>query len=99
LELFSFAILFLKLWGYKPKGWDIILIETSGWKGKFLYIMYYAIKIYSKILILFVFVLYLGWVDWIIFYDLQSEEMQLVGQWAPLVGAGLVFVAAVVGRY
>jgi hypothetical protein len=25
--------------------------------------------------------------------------MQFVGQWAPLVGAGLVFVAAVVGRY
>jgi hypothetical protein len=25
--------------------------------------------------------------------------MQLVGQWAPLVGAGLVFVAAVVGKY
>lgn len=37
--------------------------------------------------------------EWIIWTDLQSEEMQLVGQWAPLVGVGLVLVAAFVGKY
>jgi hypothetical protein len=97
--LFSFAILFLRLRGHKPIVWDFDLIETSGWKAKLPHFMYWAISIYSKILTPFVFVVFLGWVEWIIFYDLQSEEMQLVGQWAPLVGAGLVFVAAVVGRY
>jgi hypothetical protein len=47
----------------------------------------------------FVFVIFLIWIEWILSYDLQSEEMQLVGQWAPLVGAGLVLVAAFVGKY
>lgn len=42
---------------------------------------------------------FLLWAEWIIYYDLQSEPIQFIGQWAPLVGAGLVFIAAVVGRY
>jgi hypothetical protein len=101
--LFSFAILFLRLRGHNPKdwnkGWDFDVIETPRWKDKFPHFVYWAITIYSKILTPFVFVVFLAWVEWMIFYDLQSEEMQLVGQWAPLVGAGLVFIAAVVGRY
>lgn len=47
----------------------------------------------------FVFVVFLVWVEWVFSYDLQSESMQLMGEWAPLVGAGLVLIAAVVGRY
>jgi hypothetical protein len=95
--------LFLRLRGHKPKdwdkGWDFDMIEAPRWKDKFPHFVYWAITIYSKILTPFVFVVFLVLVEWIIFYDLQSEEMQLIGQWAPLVGVGLVFVAAVVGRY
>ena len=47
-------------------------------------------------IVLFLFLLF---VECIISMDLQSEEMQLVGQWAPLVGVGLVLVAAFVGKY
>jgi hypothetical protein len=97
--LFSFVILFLRLRGHKPAGWNFDIIEASGWKGKLPHFLNWAITIYSKILTPFVFVVFLVWVEWVILYDLQSEEMQLVGQWAPLVGAGLVFIAAVVGRY
>jgi hypothetical protein len=97
--LFSLAILFLRLRGHKPKDWDFDMIEAPRWKDKFPHFIYWATTIYGKILTPFVFVVFLVWVEWIIFYDLQSEEMQLVGQWAPLVGAGLVFVSAVVGRY
>jgi hypothetical protein len=97
--LFSFTILILRLHGHKATRLDIDVIRTSGWKTKFPYIMLWAINIYGKILTPFVFIVFLVWVEWIISYDLQSESMQLVGQWSPLVDVGLVLTAAVVGRY
>jgi hypothetical protein len=97
--LFSFTILVLRLRGHKSTRWDFDMIQTSGWKTKFPYFTLWAINIYGKILTPFVFIVFLVWAEWIIAYDLQSESMQLVGQWAPLVGAGLVLTAAVVSRY
>jgi hypothetical protein len=75
------------------------LLEKSDWKTKIRIITVWAVNVYGKILIPFVFVVFLFWVEWVIAYDLQSESMQLVGQWAPLVGAALVLIAAVVGKY
>jgi hypothetical protein len=97
--LFCFAILVLRLRGYKAAKLDFDMIRTSGWKTKFPHIALWAINIYSMILMPFVIIVFLVWVEWIISYDLQSESMQLVGQWAPLVGVSLVLIAAVVGRY
>jgi hypothetical protein len=96
---FSFALLVLRLRGYTSAGWDFDSSERVGWKAKFSHYTLWAINVYGKILTPFVFVAFLVWSEWIIYYDLQSEPMQFVGQWAPLVGAGLVFVAAVVGKY
>ena len=58
-----------------------------------------ALSIYGKVFIPVVLAVFLIFVEWIIRTDLQSEEMQLVGQWAPVVGVGLVLVAAFVGKY
>jgi hypothetical protein len=54
---------------------------------------------YARKLMMYTFCLFLWFTELIIWIDLQSEEMQLVGQWAPLVGVGLVLVAAFVGKY
>lgn len=45
------------------------------------------------------FMAFLLWVEYIISYDLQSEPFRMVGQWAPLLGAGFIFFAAFVGKY
>lgn len=58
-----------------------------------------ACSFYGKGFILVFFVIFLISTEFFIGMDLQSEEMQLVGQWAPLVGVGLVLVAALVGKY
>jgi hypothetical protein len=97
--LFCFTILLLRLRGHKSTRWGFNMIQMSEWKTKFPHFTLWAINIYGKILTPFVFVVFLVWVEWVITYDLQSEPMQLVGQWAPLVGAALVLIAAVVGRY
>jgi hypothetical protein len=78
---------------------DFELLGKSDRRTKVRNITVWVIIAYGKILIPFVFHIFLVWVEWMIAYDLQSESMQLTGQWAPLVGAALVFVAAVVGRY
>jgi hypothetical protein len=86
---FTVLILILRLQGSR----------SHSSKSKIRTIGIWAVNVYGKILIPFVFGVFLVWAEWIIAYDVQSEEMQLVGQWAPLVGAGLVFVAAIVGKY
>lgn len=95
---FSLVLLVLRLRGHTSPGWYFESTEISGWKAKLSHYTLWAVNVYGKILTPFVFIAFLVWVEWIIYYDLQSESMQFVGQWAPLVGAGLVFVAAVVGR-
>jgi hypothetical protein len=97
--VFSVALLVLRLRGYTTPGWNYDSSEKTSWKAKASHYTLWAINVYGKILTPFVFVLFLVWSEWIIYYDLQSEPMQLVGQWAPLVGAGLVLAAAIVGRY
>jgi hypothetical protein len=97
--VFSLALLVLRLRGHTSAGWDYESNEIPGWKAKPSHYTLWAINVYGKILTPFVFVAFLVWAEWDIYYDLQSEPMQFVGQWAPLVGAGLVFIAAVVGRY
>jgi hypothetical protein len=96
--LFSIAILTLRICGYTFE-MNFELLEKSDWKTKIRNITIWAVNLYGMILMLFMFVVFLLWVEWIIAYDLQSESMQLVGQWAPLVGAALVVVSAVVGKY
>lgn len=56
-------------------------------------------KVYSNILIYGVFPIYVLCMEWIVHYDLQSESIQMIGQWAPLVGTALVFIAAAIGRF
>lgn len=97
--LLCIALVVLRLRYRASTGWDFESVQVTGWKRKFPYYALWAIDIYGKILTPFAFVAFLGWAEWMISYDLQSELMQLVGQWAPLVGAVLVFMAAVVGRY
>lgn len=96
--LFSIAILILQLSGHKSQ-MNFELLQALDWRTKFVNITVWVINVYGKILVPFVFLVFLVWVEWIISYDLQSESMQLVGQWAPLVGAALVLIAAVVGKY
>jgi len=96
--LFSIVTFILRLQGHTSKI-NFELFQSSDWKSKVRKITIWAVNVYGKILIPFVFVVFLVWVEWIIGYDLQSESMQLVGQWAPLVGAVLVFIAAVMGKY
>lgn len=56
--------------------------------------------LYSKIVMWIVFPVFLILIEvLVISYDLHSESMGMVGQWAPLVGAGLTFVAAIVEKY
>lgn len=97
--VFSLALLVLRLRGHTSTGWDFESTEIPGWKAKSSHFTLWAINTYGKILTPFVFIAFLLWIEWVIYYDLQSESMQLIGQWAPLVGAGLVFIAALVGRY
>jgi hypothetical protein len=105
--LFAITILILRLRGHAFTGWGFESSSprashsssNSNWKSKLPRATIWAVNVYGLILTPLVFVVFLVWVEWIISFDLQSEEMQLVGQWAPLVGAGLVFVAAVVGKY
>lgn len=97
--LLSLALLVLRLRGHTSPGWDLDSTTHHSWKDKLPHYTLWAINVYGKILTPFVFVVFLSWAEWIISYDLQSEPMQFVGQWAPLVGAALVFIAAVVGRY
>lgn len=97
--LLSLALLVLRLRGYTSSGWNLDSAFSRGWRERFAHYALWTINIYGKILTPFVFVMFLGWVEWIISYDLQAEPMQSVGQWAPLVGAMLVLIAAVVGRY
>jgi hypothetical protein len=98
--IFSITILVLRMRGHRstspsiPLHYRPLSLKLSG-----LNYLVRVLNFYGKVLIPFVFVIFLFWAEWILSYDLQSEEMQLVGQWAPLVGAGLVLVAAFVGKY
>ena len=44
-------------------------------------------------------VCFTAWSEWQMWYDASGEDFRHVGQWGALVGAGLVFIAAVVSRY
>jgi hypothetical protein len=57
------------------------------------------LKLELKLIILLTLLVCLTFFQKVIWHDLQSEEMQLAGQWAPLLGAGLILVAAFVGKY
>lgn len=96
---FSFVILILRLRGHTSADWDFGSSLREEWRTWLKNFSIGAINIYGKILTPFVFVFFLVWVEWIIAYDLQSESMKAVGQWAPLVGVSLALVAAVVGKY
>jgi hypothetical protein len=95
--LLGFALVILRLRGDKLTGWASIDPEKP-LRRQVPTFLKWTIKIYGYILTPFVFVVFLVWVEWIISFDLQSESMQLVGQWTPLLGAVLVFVAAFIGR-
>ncbi len=97
--LFCFIILVLRLRGHRSIGWDFESYEPDDRRTKTLRISVWAVNIYGLILTPFIFCVFLVWVEWVIYYNLQSELMQLVGQWAPLVGVALVFISAIVGRY
>ncbi|PVH68834.1 hypothetical protein DL98DRAFT_578632 [Cadophora sp. DSE1049] len=97
--LFSFVIMILRLRGRKSAEWDFDSTHETRWRTRLRNFSIGAVNIYGKILSPFVFVVFLVWVEWIISYDLQSESMQEVGQWAPLVGVALAMIAAVVGKY
>jgi hypothetical protein len=98
--IFSVTILVLRLRGHNSTSLYISLRSPfHSLKDKALDFLMRALSIYGKVFIPVVFVVFLVFVEWIIWTDLQSEEMQLVGQWAPLVGVGLVLVAAFVGKY
>jgi hypothetical protein len=58
-----------------------------------------AYSFFVKIIVPLLLVAFSIQAEWTISYDLQSEEIQLVGQWAPLVGVALVLIAAFVGKY
>lgn len=57
------------------------------------------ISVYSTILLSVVLPGLILWIEWIIHDDLQSESIQMIGQWAPLVGAALALISAAIGRY
>ena len=77
--IFAMAILMLRLRGHTSE-MKFELLGSTHWRTKTRNITIWAVNIYGKILIPFVFVVFLVWVEWIISYDLQSESMQLVGQ-------------------
>jgi hypothetical protein len=98
--IFSITILVLRLRGHNSTSSYISLRSPfHSLKDKALDVLMRALSIFGKVFIPIVFVVFLVFVEWIIWTDLQSEGMQLVGQWAPLVGVGLVLVAAFVGKY
>ena len=98
--IFSVTILVLRLRGHNSTSSYISLHSPfHSLKDKALGFLMRALSIYGKVFIPVVFAVFLIFVEWIIWTDLQSEEMQLIGQWAPLVGVGLVLVAAFVGKY
>lgn len=96
---FCIIILVLRFRGYRFMDWSFESYERSGLKRKLAHINIWVVNVYAMILMYFIFPVFLIWAEWIIYYDLQSESMQLIGQWAPLVGAGLAFIAAIVGKY
>lgn len=96
--LFCFVILVLRLCGGDLVDWDFSYQQVTVTQ-RLVNFSTGAINVYAKMTMYFIFPVFLVWIEWVIYYDLQSESMQVVGQWAPLVGAGLAFVAAVVGKY
>jgi hypothetical protein len=77
--LFAIFIFILRLRGH-TSSMSFSLLQSSDWRTRTRKIIIWAVNVYGKILIPFVFVVFLVWAEWIIAYDLQSESMQLVGQ-------------------
>lgn len=96
--LFCLVILILRLRGQNLTNSNIDIPEKS-FVHRALMFTTWSVNVYAKILIWVIFPVFLCWAEWTMYYDPQSEAMQLVGQWAPLVGAGLAFIAAIVGKY
>ena len=44
-------------------------------------------------------VCFAAWIEWQLWYDSSGEDFRHVGQWGALVAAGLLLIAALVGRY
>jgi hypothetical protein len=78
--IFSIAILVLRLRGHTSSMKFASLSEMADWHTKTRFFTVWATNVFGKILISFVWVVFLVWAEWVIAYDLQSEEMQLVGR-------------------
>ena len=98
--ILSLILLFLRMQGYSGSPNPFATTEeVHGWRAKCAQFLHWAIYIYGRLLTPFVVVAFLIWVEWIIWYDVQSETLNAVGQWTPLLGAGLVFISAFVSQF
>ena len=80
--IFSITILMLRMRGHRSTSSSISLHSRPlSLKLRGLNYLVRVLNFYGKVLMPFVFVIFLIWAEWIPSYDLQSEEMQLVGQW------------------
>ena len=98
--LFSITTFILKLRGHPISTSDNVRRDPLGEpNSKTLKIFSWALNFYTETLIPTALVVFLSLVEVAMRFEMQSEEIQLVGQWAPLVGAALVLIAALVGKY
>jgi hypothetical protein len=107
--LASVSLFLLKVCGMIPAcetvGYPSLLrnldaLASSPITRKMVYqILIIVLQIYALIVtpvVLFIFVIL---AEWSLSFDPESESMQHVGQWAPLVGVALILVAAFLSRY
>lgn len=66
----------------------------SGTKSKRVLLISWLHNILASVLFVFLLVSR----EWIIAHDIQSESIQMVGQWAPLVSTALVFIGVIIGK-
>lgn len=93
LQSHKSTVLWFKSWISERKTSNIVVKQCVR------HYLMVALVFYSKIISPILFVLFLVFIERIVYFDPQSESMQLVGQWAPLAGIGFAFFGVVVGKY